>query len=438
MNEEATLKAIPNFGYYFLKWTENGNDISSDDILKITVTESRDFKAHFGVKTYDVALSADPPEWGSVSGDDTNIPHGTSVTVTATPNETYMFVNWTEKGVEVSTDAAYTFEIMDDRNLVAHFTPKTSQITVSANPTDGGTVTGNATNIPYGAEHTVSATANEAFIFVNWTENGTVVSTENPYTFFVTDSRALVANFEKGKYSVTIEVNNPDYGYATGDGAYDALDTVQVEAFENDCYPFVNWTIDSIEVSSDNPYIFTIKESVNLVANFLAFDFDTCTLTLWNNTFLLNLRWLRENDYEVTGCRWFKNGIELLELNTIDEYSYCAGTNGEQLEQTPTYYTFQVNTSNFGCINSTKKTITQNSSNNTGKLLVYPNPINSGAQFIIEGVSKNSPINVYNFMGICVGSATATDSTTKLSLNLPAGIYLIRSENKEAKIVIVE
>ena len=46
---------------------------------------------------------------------------GTEITLTATPNEGYEFVNWTENEVEVSTDAEYTFEVLADRALVANF-----------------------------------------------------------------------------------------------------------------------------------------------------------------------------------------------------------------------------------------------------------------------------------------------------------------------------
>ena len=437
-DREAILTALPNFGYNFEKWTENEEEVSTKESYKFTVTGARDLTAHFVLKTYDIVLSANPPEGGTLTGEGNSITHGTSVTVVAAPSATYKFVNWTEKGVVVSTNASYTFDIMDDRNLIANFTLKTYDVSVAPNPEEGGIVTGNGNDILHGSTYTVLATSKIPYHFVNWTEDGTIVSVDSSYTFIITDSRKLVANFEKTYFNINVEVNNPEYGYATGEGDYIFTTTAQVEAFANNCYLFANWTIDSVVVSTDNPYIFTVTHSVNLVANFLGLDFDTCTLTLWNNTFLLNLRWLRENGYEVSGCRWFKNGIELLELNTIDEYSYCAGTNGDLLEPAPTYYTFQINTNNFGCINSTKKMITHNSSNSTGKLLVYPNPVSSGAQFTIEGVSKNSLIYVYNFMGVCVGSAIATDSTAKLSLNLPAGIYLIRSENKEAKIVIVE
>ena len=51
--------------------------------------------------------------------------------------------------------------------------------------------------------HTVTATANTGYTFTNWTENGTVVSTEPSYTFTVDKARSLVANFVVSKYAVT-------------------------------------------------------------------------------------------------------------------------------------------------------------------------------------------------------------------------------------------
>ena len=47
--------------------------------------------------------------------------------MTATANEGYVFINWTEAGVEVSTDAEYSFEVTGERALVANFE---EQITV--------------------------------------------------------------------------------------------------------------------------------------------------------------------------------------------------------------------------------------------------------------------------------------------------------------------
>ena len=58
---------------------------------------------------------------------------GQSCTVTATANEGYYFTNWTENGAVVSSEAAYTFTVDSDRELVANFTnqPPTSSQTVN-------------------------------------------------------------------------------------------------------------------------------------------------------------------------------------------------------------------------------------------------------------------------------------------------------------------
>ena len=69
-------------------------------------------------------------------------------------------------------------------------------ITASANPTEGGTVTGTGT-YNQGTNCTLTATTNEGYTFINWTENGEEVSTEMNYSFNVMANRTLVANFEE-------------------------------------------------------------------------------------------------------------------------------------------------------------------------------------------------------------------------------------------------
>ena len=67
-------------------------------------------------------------------------------------------------------------------------------IAVSASPSRGGTVAGGGSFNP-GTSRTVIATANAGYRFTNWTEGNTVVSTTASYTFIVSSTRALVANF---------------------------------------------------------------------------------------------------------------------------------------------------------------------------------------------------------------------------------------------------
>ncbi len=68
--------------------------------------------------------------------------------------------------------------------------------TVSVSATAGGTASASAESVEEGGSVTLTATANSGYEFVNWTLNGVVVSTENPYTVTITENSEFVANFE--------------------------------------------------------------------------------------------------------------------------------------------------------------------------------------------------------------------------------------------------
>jgi hypothetical protein len=58
---------------------------------------------------------------GTISGGGTFV-EGSSVAVTATPNGSRSFVNWTQNGKVVSTSASYTFTMPSaNATLTAHF-----------------------------------------------------------------------------------------------------------------------------------------------------------------------------------------------------------------------------------------------------------------------------------------------------------------------------
>ena len=159
---------------------------------------------HQDDSTYDIVAVSNPTEGGAVNGFGIFL-EGTLCTLTAMANEGYSFANWTE-GDEtvVSNEAVYTFTVTEDKKLVANFTPKSYSVTASLNLLEGGTVTGTGTYY-HGASATLTATANEDYDFVYWTEDGTVVSTEAVYTFTVTGNRDLVANFTLSSHPITYQ-----------------------------------------------------------------------------------------------------------------------------------------------------------------------------------------------------------------------------------------
>ena len=219
-----------------------------------------------GTTQYNVTVSANPSFGGTVTGGGT-YNQGQSCTVTATANSGYTFTNWTENGAVVSTQANYTFTVNSNRNLVANFQaqPQNYTITVSANPRDGGTVTGGGT-YQQGQSCTVSATANTGYTFTNWTENGNVISTNASYTFTVTGNRTLVANFTQQQFTVTVSSNPANGGTVTGGGTYIYGQTCTITATPATGYTFYAWGGD---ISSTNPtYTFTVTGNTNCVAQF--------------------------------------------------------------------------------------------------------------------------------------------------------------------------
>ncbi|WP_304297425.1 putative Ig domain-containing protein [Porphyromonas gulae] len=207
-NSSVTVSASPKEGWKFVRWTENGAQVSTSASFTFQITKNRNLIAHFEqipVTQYSVNLSAQPSEGGQVTGAG-NYDENSQVTVSATANSGWKFVKWTEGGSVVSTSNSYQFTITKNRNLVAHFEqiPVTQySVSLSAQPAEGGTVSGAGT-YDENSSVTVSATANSGWKFVKWTEGGSVVSTSDSYQFTITKNRNLVAVFEQKDIAPTI------------------------------------------------------------------------------------------------------------------------------------------------------------------------------------------------------------------------------------------
>ena len=116
----VTVVANPNAGYTFVDWTENGVTASTNTSYQFTITGNRTLVANFSSVNFSIVLSSSPVAGGIASGNG-SFNSGSSVTVTATANTGYKFVNWTESGLGVSTSANYQFTIISNRTLVANF-----------------------------------------------------------------------------------------------------------------------------------------------------------------------------------------------------------------------------------------------------------------------------------------------------------------------------
>ena len=279
--QSCTVSATANTGYTFTNWTENGNVVSTNASYTFNVEGNRSLVANFTLNTYTITATANPTNGGTVSGAGT-FNHGASCTLTATAATGYTFTNWTENGSVVSNNANYTFTVQSNRNLVANFTLNTYTITATANPTNGGTVSGAGT-FNHGASCTLSATAATGYTFTNWTENGSVVSNNANYTFTVEGNRNLVANFTAITYTITVSANPSNSGTTSGGGTYNHGQSCTVIATSADGYTFSNWTENGSVVSSDANYSFTVTSNRSLVANFVEQEPDTYNINVSPN-----------------------------------------------------------------------------------------------------------------------------------------------------------
>jgi spore germination protein YaaH len=105
--------------YYLFFWVDGGqvvtesNETNNFASVQITIIGS--------ATTYSISTSSNPSIGGTTSGAG-NYSFGQQATVVASSNSGYTFVNWTESGSPVTTNASYTFNVTTNRNLVANFT----------------------------------------------------------------------------------------------------------------------------------------------------------------------------------------------------------------------------------------------------------------------------------------------------------------------------
>ena len=157
---------------------------------------------------------------------------------------------------------------------------ETFTLKAAANAEEMGTVSVEPQQDSYeaGTEVTVKAEANEGFRFVNWTDaEGNVLSESNPYVFEVTKDVDLTANFEKipvEKFTFTVAANDETMGSVLVEpqqDSYEAGTEIKVSAVPaSEDYEFVGFTKKGTQevVSKDNPYVFQIRENMELTANF--------------------------------------------------------------------------------------------------------------------------------------------------------------------------
>ena len=165
-----------------------------------------------------------------------------------------------------SCSSAYGVGI-DDVQYCVETTPRYT-IAATTNPAEGGTVSGAGIYLQ-GTSVTLTATPAEHYTFTNWTEGGSIVSTNANYTFTATANRTLVANFtEDPKYTITVTADPAVGGTVSGGGSFYAGESVTLTATPATSYNFINWKHDGSVVSTNPTYSFTVSGTATYTATF--------------------------------------------------------------------------------------------------------------------------------------------------------------------------
>lgn len=265
--DTCTLVATPNTGYGFSHYEINGSTVSSNATYSFTVTADTVVDAVFYALGYVITTAASPNAGGTTTGGGT-YSYGQSVTITATANLGYTFAGWYRNGTFVSSNSSYTFSVTQSAAFTAQFNGNKVNIRATVSPSGAGEVTGTGA-YSIGALCSLHADAYNGYVFLRWEENGSTVSTSNPYSFQVTGARQLTAVFQsKTKHSISTDVYPTGSGSVIGGGSYYTGDTVTLTALSNSDWRFTGWSENAQEVSLSNPYVFTCNADRTITANY--------------------------------------------------------------------------------------------------------------------------------------------------------------------------
>ena len=162
-----------------------------------------------------ISVKALPTEGGTVSVGNSNVTEGNSTNIKATAATNYTFVGWYVADTLFNEKATFSYTMQTkDIEFVAHFkyTPDTPtepdtpdfpdrpkpqhQITVSAYPTEGGSVSVGSSKVIEGSTTSVKATAATNYTFAGWYVADTLFCEKATFNYTMqTKDIALVAHF---------------------------------------------------------------------------------------------------------------------------------------------------------------------------------------------------------------------------------------------------
>ena len=398
--EIITLTAHSNGGYVFSHW-------SDDEIAnprRVFVECDTSYVAIFNPLQYEITTECDPVEGGTVSGAGT-YEYGSVVTLTATPNENYTFLCWSDgivtnpRNITVTGNANY-------KALFHHDGTMQYTITVVANDPLLGTVTGSGI-YPEGVTIDISATPNEGAVFVSWNDG----NTDNPRSVTVTGDMAFTAIFTAIQtYTITVRSENPLLGSTYGSGTYPANTIVSIGATPNNNAYFTGWQ----DGDMNNPRTIVVTGDAEYIASFSHSPVQTYTVTVLYD----------EDQGIILGAGTYTEGsIATLVAIPADDYYFVKWSDGTTDNRKEILVDHDIVLAAFFNFTSIDES-------GLKSISLYPNPASD--KICIEGLEGEHEVQIYNAFGMLVMTTTLQGGSEISICDLPTGYYLIRIDSHHA------
>ena len=290
--EVACVSAIPDAGAHFIGWFSGGACLSTDATYRFQVSADIDLEAVFGMGSFTVSTIASPTEAGYVSGFG-GFDEGQRTTLSATAKPGFTFDCWRDaQGAQVSGLPECTVTVTSDAAYTACFTRNSYGVTLSSNVEGVGELSGEGV-YEFGQVVHIQARQTDDRRFVGWQLVGADGSkahfADDADTWFVLDEDLVEALDDSvleleaqfaDPYEVAVKATPVVKGKSTnrrcrvqGTGAYEAGETVTLNAVAGLGYRFVGWTSDQeghAVVSTDEVLSFEAKSDVMYYAQFEA------------------------------------------------------------------------------------------------------------------------------------------------------------------------
>lgn len=412
------IQITPYEGYVFDGLTENNDTLTHQPYYSFIVLSDRDFVAHLSEQIiyYQITTEVTPDEnAGTISGEGEYM-ENQNCTIRVTTNPGYAFVAITENGQIVTTNDIYVFEVTSDHHFVAEFEilPNYYNITGEVDPVDGGIISGLGV-YEENETCTLHVSTNPGYIYNGLKENGSIVTTDNTYTFEVTADRHFEAEFEllPNYFIISAGVEPSNAGVVSGTGVYQENETCTLTVTPNEGYDFVAIKEDGDVVSDEPQYSFTVTSNRYFTAEFALKEY------------VINLTSNPENGGTLSGAGTYEHGETVYAIAIPNpNYLFKKWTREDGvIVSTNPQYVFEANSSvNLIAHFEYWDAIPENT---TSYISLYPNPANDFV--VIDNDTEGQyDMTIFDTFGRIVYKTVVCPSKNIINLSdLNSGVYFV-------------